>query len=46
MVEIMHASNEKADLTMEAVKRLLEQNAPVADEEPKKRGPGRPRKEI
>lgn len=46
MVEIMHASNEKADLTMEAVKRLLEQNAPVADEEPRKRGPGRPRKEI
>ena len=43
MVEIVQASNEKADLTMEAIKRLLEQNA-ERDAAPAKRGPGRPRK--
>ncbi len=44
MVEIMQANSEKADLTMEAVRKLLEADA-KQDKAPQKKGPGRPRKD-
>jgi hypothetical protein len=46
MIEIMKANSEKADLTMEAVRHLLEDKEPNTAEVPKRRGPGRPRKVV
>jgi len=50
MVEIVKQQGEAANLTMEAVKQLLEERlerdtAPDPSNEPAKRGPGRPRKD-
>ena len=48
MVEIVKQQCEATSLTMEAVRQLLEasQNKEPAKDEPKKRGPGRPRKDA